>query len=190
MITLLSPYFLWSGYRAMAPIAVVQLGLEMYVAPLATSALISGMTSGTPSVYRNTEELSITTVFLGPPATFMPYSLEISSATAKKQISHSCAAATLKSSIVTLPNAVSTVSPRRCLSKRRSLSAGKPLSSKHFFISEPTTPKAPATPTVPTLVRVPDTADRASKLAGRLATLPDAMRDNILKRKLKVHRLM
>ena len=58
----LMPNSLCSGARAMSAIAVVQLGLAIsFLSDLrAASALISGTTSGMPSVYRNADELSMT----------------------------------------------------------------------------------------------------------------------------------
>ena len=53
-------------HRAMAPIAVVQFGFAITGAPTHLRPLISGMTSGTSGLYRNADELSITTVCFGP----------------------------------------------------------------------------------------------------------------------------
>merc|ERR1719465_331425 len=92
------------GQSAMAPTAVVQLGLATSGAETRPSPLISGITSGVFSSMRHAEELSTTCVFRGPPEILGDISREKSPETARRQISHSCAASMENGSTMMSPN--------------------------------------------------------------------------------------
>lgn len=55
IMTLLSLKSLWRGQSAMRPMAVVQLGLAINLAPLVHSELISGTTKGMSLSYLNAD---------------------------------------------------------------------------------------------------------------------------------------
>mmetsp|Transcript_24637 Transcript_24637/g.56876 ORF Transcript_24637/g.56876 Transcript_24637/m.56876 type:complete len:249 (+) Transcript_24637:665-1411(+) len=176
MSTFFSPYFWWMGHKAMAPTAVVQLGFAIKVAPSAASMLISGMTRGMSFSYLKADELSTTTVFFGPPATFGEYSCEKPPDTAISKMSHSWPASTVNGSTVISPNffEVTTV-PAALFAKSRTALHGKSRSSKHRNISTPTAPEQPAIPTVsslPAAIVVRPHRTTAQLLEGCAARLP------------------
>mmetsp|Transcript_55286 Transcript_55286/g.131853 ORF Transcript_55286/g.131853 Transcript_55286/m.131853 type:complete len:209 (+) Transcript_55286:733-1359(+) len=180
--TFLRPYFWWIGHNAIAPTAVVQLGLAMSVAPSAASMLISGMTRGMSFSYLKADELSITTVFFGPPATFGEFSWEKPPETAIRQMSHSWPASIVKGSTVMSPNFFDfTTVPAARLAKSLTFSTGKSRSSKHLSISTPTAPLHPTMPTVSSLppaataTRLQRTAEPVfSALTARLRRAPES----------------
>mmetsp|Transcript_76852 Transcript_76852/g.166314 ORF Transcript_76852/g.166314 Transcript_76852/m.166314 type:complete len:229 (+) Transcript_76852:682-1368(+) len=167
MITFLSLYFWCRGQSAMAPMAVVQFGLAIRAAEGSLSPLISGTTRGTPSVMRQAEELSMTTVFLSPPPIFLPHSSEKSPETAMRMISHSWAASRVKGSIVMSPNLDFTTLPAALFAKSFTFFVGKLRVSRHLSISSPTAPEQPTMPTQST-----PSACTATLLAERRACLP------------------
>mmetsp|Transcript_26640 Transcript_26640/g.47286 ORF Transcript_26640/g.47286 Transcript_26640/m.47286 type:complete len:264 (+) Transcript_26640:717-1508(+) len=151
MSTFFSLYFWWIGHRAMAPTAVVQFGFATSGAVPKPSPLISGTTKGILGSYRHADELSTTWVPLGPPMISGENSSEKVPETARRQISHSCAASTEKGSTTMSPNLDLTRVPAERLAKSLTCSVGKLRSSRHFSISTPTAPEQPTMPTHPTL---------------------------------------
>eukprot|EP00967_Tisochrysis_lutea_P092029 scaffold132489_cov30-Tisochrysis_lutea.AAC.2 len=120
------------GASAMSAIAVVQLGLAISfdLERRATSALISGTTSGTSSLYRKADELSITTAPSSPSAIFSAHSSAKSPLTARNTMSHARAASSVNSSMVYfVPFGVSTSLPaERADANSFSSEMGKPRS--------------------------------------------------------------
>ena len=145
------PNSLCSGASAISAIAVVQLGLAtiFFFDFVAASALISGTTSGMPSLYRKADELSITSAPPSPSAIFSAHSRLKSPETARKTTSQSRAASSVNSSILRSPNGVATSLPAD-LAEANSLSSdtGNLRFPSTSMISLPT---APVTPTTPTL---------------------------------------
>ena len=144
-----NPKSLCKGQIAMSPMAVVQFGFAINFFPLVASALISGTTSGMPSLYRNADELSMT-MAPSDPSQIASACLRLKSpSTARKTTSHSRAEDSLKSSTVTLPNWVSISRPAlRSEPKMRNFPTGKARFSSTPTISLPTAPVAPTTPTL------------------------------------------
>mmetsp|Transcript_16672 Transcript_16672/g.28679 ORF Transcript_16672/g.28679 Transcript_16672/m.28679 type:complete len:304 (-) Transcript_16672:277-1188(-) len=148
MTIFFNPNNLCSGQTAIRPMAVVQFGLAINFFPLVTSALISGTTNGMPSLYRNADELSMTTAPSSPSQIFSAWAKEKSPSTARNTTSHSRAALSEKSSTVTAPNWVVTSLPaERSEPKMRRFPTGKSRFSRHPTISFPTAPVAPTMPT-------------------------------------------
>mmetsp|Transcript_38650 Transcript_38650/g.125011 ORF Transcript_38650/g.125011 Transcript_38650/m.125011 type:complete len:345 (+) Transcript_38650:533-1567(+) len=150
MMTRRVPNCSCSGASAMSAMAVVQFGFAMSLAfaRRAASALISGTTSGTPSLYRKADELSITSAPPSPSEIFSAHSSAKSPETARKTMSHSRAAARENSSICSVPEPVSIGWPAdRADAKSRSSDTGKPRSPSTATISCPTAPVTPTTPT-------------------------------------------
>jgi hypothetical protein len=149
MTIFFNPKSLCNGQIAMSPMAVVQLGLAINFFPFVVSELISGTTSGIPSLYRKAEELSMTTAPSAPSQIASACFRLKSPSTARNTTSHSLADDSLNSSTVTLPNLVSTTLPAlRSEPKMRRFPTGKDRFSRTPTISFPTAPVAPTMPTL------------------------------------------
>ena len=147
-------YFLWMGHKAMRAMAVVQLGLAISFFPFAAAMLISGITKGTLSLYRNADELSMTSTPAA--ASFSAHSNEKSPPTASSTTSSLDATSNVKGSIVNVPYLLlATVFPAD-FSDANSFNdvTAKLRFSMTDKISSPTAPVAPTIPTLTGLLAI------------------------------------